>query len=370
MNTIRKIFLFLIVLGFGGLILLNAGIWTARTTILDRDVTKSWLNQSKVYDNFVNELANLVKKDQENRGGEVADGNVDIEALTRAAKEAFPPETLQKNVEAILDGTYDWLEQKTSVLVVDLDLTQEKEVFIDSLGNEGLSRITNLPTCQNNEAIENFDPFSGSCLPSGVNASTLMEDFKSEIANSDSVLPDTTLSSSDITIDYKGEKKPIDVALSDAPVWYGLLTLSPLVLLALIVVDSALIVLLSKPKRNGLKILGWFFGIVGGLIVIFGGANIMLRGTLVKNALENASEKGIAENILLPLIREVSFSIGKWNLIIGGAYIVVAVIFSVFYITKNRKDSDVIDTEKKEPDHQTPLEEKQAANPKPIPKVQ
>jgi hypothetical protein len=39
MNTLRKIFLFLIVLGFGGLILLNAGIWTARMTVLDREVT-------------------------------------------------------------------------------------------------------------------------------------------------------------------------------------------------------------------------------------------------------------------------------------------------------------------------------------------
>ena len=369
MNTLRKIFLSLIVLSFGGLILLNAGIWTARMTILDRDVTKSWLNQSKVYDNFVNELANLVKKDQENRGGEVTDGNVDIEALTRAAKEAFPPETLQENVEAILDGTYDWLEQKTSVLVVELDLTQEKEVFIDSLGNEGLSRITNLPTCQDNEAAENFDPFSASCLPSGANASTLMEDFKSEIANSDSVLPDTTLNSSDITIDYKGDKKTLDAAFIDAPIWYSLLTLSPLVLSALIIIDSALIVLLSRPKRNGLKILGWFFGIVGGLIVIFGGANIILRGTLVKNALENASEKGIAENILLPIIREISFSIGKWNLIIGGVYFGIAAICVTAYLAQKKKYPETVapiveDRSITEPNMKVAKEEK------PTPKIQ
>ena len=165
----------------------------------------------------------------------------------------------------MLDGSYDWLEQKTSTLVFNLDFSLEKKIFIDAMGAEGLAKISGLPTCQNSESSEDFDPFSATCLPAGTNASALMDSFKAEIANSESVLPDTTLNSSDITVDQDGQKKPIDVAFSEAPVWYGYLASSPIIIAALVLINSALIVLLSKPKLRGFKTLGWFFGINGGI---------------------------------------------------------------------------------------------------------
>lgn len=314
-------------------------------TILDREVTKSWLKESSVYDNFVGELADLVKQDTKNRGGENPDGSFDTEAITRAAKEAFPPETLQKNVEAVLDGAYDWLEQKTSTLVFNLDFSLEKKIFIEAMGNEGLTKIASLPACQNGESAEEFDPFSATCLPSGASASALMDNFKTEIATSDSVLPDTTLNSSDITFDSDGEKKPIDVAFSEAPVWYGLLSSSPIVLTALVVINSALIVLLSKPKKHGFKTLSRFFGVVGVLTVLFGVMNILLKESIVKSAMGNNGEKGIAENILFPVVREVSASIGKWNVIIGGVYVVLAVGFAVLYVKLKKKNPEILEVE-------------------------
>ncbi len=310
-------------------------------TILDREVTKSWLDKSSVYDNFVDALADLVQQDQKNRGGENPNGSFDTEAIARAAKEAFPSKTLQKNVEAVLDGSYDWLEQKTSTLVFNLDFSLEKKIFIDAMGAEGLAKISGLPTCQNSESSEDFDPFSATCLPAGTNASALMDSFKAEIANSESVLPDTTLNSSDITVDQDGQKKPIDVAFSEAPVWYGYLASSPIIIAALVLINSALIVLLSKPKLRGFKTLGWFFGINGGLLALFGLSNILLKESIVKSAMGNNGEKGIAENILFPVVREVSASIGLWNIIIGGVYIVLAVGLVVLYKKLNKNGSGV-----------------------------
>lgn len=309
-------------------------------TILDREVTKGWLDKSSVYNNFVDELADLVREDQDNRGGEKPDGSFDTSAIARAAKEAFPPKTLQRNVEAVLDGTYDWLEQKTSVLVFNLDFSLEKKIFIDAMGTEGLAKISSLPTCQNGESSEDFDPFSATCLPAGTNASSLMDSFKAEIANSESVLPDTTLNSSDITVDQDGEKKPIDAAFSDAPVWYGYLASSPIAIAILVLVNSVLIVLLSKPKVRGFKTLGWFFGINGGLIALFGLLNILLKETIVKSAMGNNGEKGIAENILFPVVKEVSASIGIWNMIIGGAYVALAVGLAILYKKLNKNDPE------------------------------
>jgi hypothetical protein len=196
-----------------------------------------------------------------------------------------------------------------------------------------------------------------------------MDSFKSEIASSDSVLPDTTLNSADITIDYKGEKKPIDVAFSEAPSWYGLLTSSPIILAVLVVIDSALIVLLSKPKRSGFKILSWFFGIVGSLVMLFGGTNILLKEMFVKNALKDSGGNGVAESILLPIIREVAASIGKWSMIIGGIYIAIAVGLAILYIILKKKNPEAGDEENKEPVSPAPVEEK-PQQPASTPKVQ
>ena len=355
-------------LGFGGLIFLNAGIWTARMTILDREVTKSWLNESKVYDNFVTELANLVKQDQTNRGGENPEGGFDVDALTRAAKKAFPPTTLKEDVETVLDSAYNWLEGKTDTLVFNLDFNEEKQAFIDALGVEGLARVASLPACQSGESMEEFDPFSATCLPLGADASAQIEQFKTEIASSQDVLPDTTLSNEDVKLDFGGQNKPIDEAFSNAPRIFGWLRSSPVLLAILVTINSALIVVLCRPKRSGFKILSWFFGIVGGLLLLFGGTSILLRESILERT-AGGGDNGLAENILFPLIREVSSSTGKWNMIFGGIYIAVSVIFAVIYITQKKKNPEAEDIENKEPEHLAPVEEKPKES-KPVPKIQ
>lgn len=357
MNGLRKFILFLLVLGFGGLILLNAGVWTARMTILDRDVTKSWLRDSNVYDNFINEVADLVKQDQENRGGENPNGSFDIEALERAAKEAFPADNLREKVEAVLNGTYDWLEGATEKLVFNLDFTEEKKKFIDAMGNEGLTRLAGLPSCQEGEAMEEFDPFSATCLPTGTDINAQIEKFKFEVANSQEVLPDTTLSNEDVKLSLNGERKSVDSAFSNAPRWYGWLKSSPIVLAIITVIDSAIIVLLCRPKRSGFKILAWFFGVVGGLLTLLGGISILLRESIIKSSLNDVGDGGIAENILFPLVREVSSSTGKWNMIMGGIYIAAAIVLGITYASLNKKSGG-----------QPPVEEEKKTEPETLEK--
>lgn len=357
MNTLRKIFLFLIVLGFSGLLFLNSFVWVGRQTVMDRNVTESWLEEGKVYDNFVGELAKTVEKEQAKKHGvegEESEGNVDVAALTRAAKSAFPPAVLQENVESILDSAYDWLEGKTDKLVFNLDLAEEKVAFVEALGNEAITKLSSLPTCTNEQVSEDFDPFSATCLPSGTDINSHIAKLKTEISGSEGVLPDTSLVSDDIKVKVDGEEKTLDEAFSDAPRWYGWFKSSPLILSALILINAGLIVLLSRPNRNGFKKLAWLFGSVGGVLMLLGITSVLIGGQLNKDSFKSdGGQEGIADNLLVPLVKQVSSSISTWNMIIGGSYLLIAVICIVIYIVMKKKSPETttakVEDKKEEP---------------------
>lgn len=346
MSVLRKIFLTLLVLGLGGLLFLNASAWVTRQTVMDRSVTKSWLSEGKIYDNFVNELAKLVEKEQtKSRGPEASesDANVDMAALARAAKAAFPPNVLQANVESILTSAYDWLEGKTDKLNFNLDLADEKQAFIDALGNEAIAKLSSLPACTNEQISEDFDLFSAGCLPSGTDINAQVSELKNEIASSDSILPDTQLSGDDIKVNVGGEQQTLDQAFPDAPKWYGWFRSSPLLLGVLVIVNSGLIFLLSRPKRKGFKKLAWLFGLTATALLLIGGAGSIIGNQLGKGSFKlGAGQDGFAENLLLPLVRQVSSSFSKWHLIIGGVYLGIAVICIVVYLLLKKKNPEVV----------------------------
>jgi len=342
MNILRKILLFLIVFGFSGLLFLNSFVWVGRQTIMDRKVTESWLSEGKVYDNFVGELAKTVEKEQAKKQGGVnasSEGEVDTAALARAAKSAFPPTVLQENVELVLDSAYDWLEGKNDKLVFSLDLAAEKLAFVEALGNEAVAKLSSLPVCPSGAVSEDFEAFSATCLPSGSDINALTTKLKTELSSSQDILPDTSLSADDIKVRVNGEDKTLGEAFSNAPRWYSWFKSSPLVLTALIFINGGLIVLLSRPKLKGLKKLAWLFGSVGGALMLLGGAGLVVGQQLGSRPVRfGDGSDGIAENLLGPLVVRVGSSLSKWHLIIGGVYLVLAVIFMVIYKMHKKKN--------------------------------
>ncbi len=325
---------------------------------MDRNVVENWLSEGKVYDNFVGELAKTVEKQQANSRGASdsgSDTNVDVAALTRAAKVAFPPEVLKKNVELVLGGSYDWLENKTDKLVINLDLAQEKLAFIDALGSEAATKLTTLPACPAGTSAEGIDLFSATCLPTGTDINAEVVKLKTELANSKEVLPDTSLSADDIKVNVDGKDKTLGEAFANAPIWYGWLKSSPLILTALVLVGGGLIVLLSRPKINGLKKLAWLFGPVGAVLLILGTTSTLLSNQLGNGSFKlDGGQEGIADNLLVPFVKQVSASVSAWNMIIGGAYLVIAAACIVIYAVHKKKDAEPA----KEPEEKIEVEPK------------
>lgn len=330
---------------------------------MDRSIVENWLAEGKVYDNFVGQLANTVKKEQsknDNAAVTESEGKVDIAAMSRAAKSAFPPAVLQTNVESILGSAYDWLEGKTEKLVFNLDLVEEKAAFVEALGNEAVTKLSSLPTCTSEQISEDFDPFSATCLPSGTDINTQIAKLKEQITTSNEILPDTSVSADDVKVKVNGEDKRLDEAFSNAPKWFGWFKSSPLLLTALIIINGGLIVLLSRPNRNGLKKLAWLFGLVGIFVMLIGGSSVLVANQLGKGSFKiGGGQEGIADNLLVPLVKQVSSSVSTWNLIVGGAYLAIAVVCMVVYKVLKKKTPEVIaeTTEEKNEEPKEPVKE-------------
>lgn len=308
---------------------------------MDRTVTRGWLRESNIYDNFVNAVSETA---EEQLGREEGDSNaegeqrVDIEVLTNAAKTAFPPHILQTNVEAVLDGFYDWLEGRSEQLMFNLDLSEARKTFVDTVGSEALARAATLPACPAGQSVGEFDPLSASCLPVGMNIQTEVDRIKNELATSQDFLPDTQLSADDIKLDVDGQQKPLSEAFPDAPKWYGRISRLPWVLTGLAGLNILLILLLARPRKGALKIIAWFFGPVG-VIFLLGGATGSIFARLEDGAVRfGDAENGIAENIAIPLLQEASRSFSAWNLIFGAIYVGMTILLTVIYLTGRPKE--------------------------------
>ena len=131
-------------------LLLTATFWIMTATIGDRDTVKNWLNDSGVYDNFVQQIAEIAQEEFANNSeqepqSENVGGSVDIATLTRVAESAISPSFLQESIEKVIDGSYDWLEEKTPTIEFSINFTEIKNELANGLKQEAIKRSQELP---------------------------------------------------------------------------------------------------------------------------------------------------------------------------------------------------------------------------------
>ena len=326
MQFLRKTAVFLAACSLLLLLPLTAATWTARATLLNRDQVKAWMAESRVYDNFIDELAQTFEKQQKEQTVASETEGFDVVIVVNAVKKAFPPATLQQNVESVLDGTYAWLEGDAEKLSFQLNLEEQKKVFAEEIGNQALTRAVSLPPCPEGQLPDGFDPFSATCLPSGANISAEIDKLKQEVLNSKELLGDTTLSADEITVqNTSGEEVKLQDTLQQAPQVYQFTKASPLVVGALTLMATAIVIFLTRPRRSGLKILAWTYGIPGVLILLMGLGEKLFNSSFNQLITSNSSNNNMVETIVVPLIGQINNSLIRWNLLFGSLYLSVTI---------------------------------------------
>lgn len=218
---------------------------------------KQTLGASGVYEKVIDGALNEANQPPHNdQGG--PQGTVPREQLVRAAKDAFTPDVLKNAAEQITDGIYAWLQGKTPEPNFRVDLTAEKQKFIETLADSAADRARQLPACSLGQLQElqnsTPDPWSLPCIPPGYSIANVRDRAVAEFASSNEFLPDPIITAEDFPKDSGGQS--VFQTASDAPKIYGWILMAPWIIAILTLLAAGFLLLLHDDKRRALRTIG------------------------------------------------------------------------------------------------------------------
>lgn len=341
MQLVRRILISILTTFLMISLLLTALFWTLNNTVGQRGTVKDWLDSSGIYDDIIDQAADEARKSVNATNGSDIDGNM----LARAIDKTFTPAFLQDKTEQILDGTYDWLEGTSPALDFTIDLSRQKTDLAANLTDEIRIRLNALPACTNLSELESFDPFTSNCKPPELDAR--LQEFEDDFVNSREFLPNPVIHASDLKVGDGDNKQSLDEAFGQAPTWYRSAR-NLIWAAALTAVLSAIgILLLSQPRRTGLKHLTVNLSVAAILLLIYGLLLNRLSGFI--NFEQAAQQIGAVKS----LVEQVAASFAAWSFKSAGLYGLLAA-GGIVYLILSRQRKPPTPAEGEQPSNDIP----------------
>lgn len=174
------------------------------------------------------------------------------DSIQSIINEAFPPADLQKNTEHVITSLYNWLHQKTPTPAFSVDLTENKAVLAQNLGQYAVERLADQPVCTVLPA--QINPFTSDCMPAGFDPQSQEQLLVEQISSSPGLLPKTVFTADDLPKVRSG--KVITERYNYAPRLYSLLLWSPWIFGYIMLASGTVLVLLNRSRRLGLYRVG------------------------------------------------------------------------------------------------------------------
>lgn len=336
MQTFRKF-----LTGFFSIILyvlLIAGATAATITLVfaQPDSLESMLVQSKLYDNFVDnalQQANESNKN-DNSGGGISTSD---EAVVAAAKEAFAPAMLQKNVNNVIEANYAWLKGKTDKPVFVVDLSDAKKTFATEVGKAVTTHLASLPVCTTAQlstlSYDQADPLTVTCRPATISPAAEGAKVTAKLLSSDGFL-DKTVYTAD-TLSEQGD--PYYKKAAFAPQIYRYATYSPYILFSAALIVSLIIIFVAVRKRNGLRAVSIVL-LISGIVLIGTYFAAAVAYTKYHTQLFNHADVGPIEKSLTEFLHHLQVRLSQDYLYIGIAFVALALLgFVILLATRNRR---------------------------------
>ncbi|MGF7229111.1 MAG: hypothetical protein ACQR33_03960 [Candidatus Saccharibacteria bacterium] len=248
--------------------------------------------------------------------------------IKQAIDSAFTPQILGQNGDNIIDGTYAWLQGKTTTPAFNVDLGPAKNAAAENVATYVANRFAALPTCSTSQlrtlqasGVVN-DPYNLTCRPATLSAQSVHDSVASSILNSTEFVKNTAVTATSVQ-DTKGQ--PLYQRLSVIPTVYqwavkGVFLLGIVALVALLGV-----IFLEITRRAGLKHAAWIGLWVGGvstaLALLAGFAGHYLTSAITKVSGSDQALQVKISDIVQTIVTDIRY----WWLRIGVAEVVIAI---------------------------------------------
>lgn len=340
MPILRRIGLWFASTTFRFLLLMTA---VAATVVMVFGTTvhiKQVLRNSNVYGSFTDGIIEELKKNPETQNDSSLP--IDDPVFQKAIKTAFTPEFLQSTSENIIDGTYNWLSNKVSQPDFKIDISTQKQQFANAMGDYAVTKLNTLPVCTRQQLLQisgDIDPFKATCRPASLDANAQKQKVINELMTSPHFLNKTVITADSLS---KTDGKTIFQQHTEVPKAYSWFSMSPMLLMLILMLLAASVVFIHETKRRGLRTIG--------LILAESGVFLVVASFVSKWMYQSASKPGGAiskamgntsfEPTISKLLRGITDLINSRLMWIGIAYAFIGlVILVILFITRPKKNA-------------------------------
>lgn len=321
MNVLRRIGVWALVSVFFSSLLFFAYGFTFNETFGRRETVKAWFEKSGAYDNFVTELVSLSQAQAAKQGNVI-----DAKILSDVANRSFTPEVLQTALEAVLDGSYDWLEGNTESIEFVVDFTEAKNVYADELARVAQDRVDELPVCPASDVAGAFDPFTAPCRPAQLDFEPLAVEFRQLIYEDENFLPETVLTADTLTPEA-GDEKKLDEAVSFMPTAYLIARLVTFIALLGAFISMILLIMVAKSKRKAIFKLSRGFIFTALSLALFTFVSSRSTGWIDNVLPIDPAAQGFTERVVKPLVSTATTDLNAWTFRFMMLYAAIGFIF-------------------------------------------
>lgn len=151
---------------------------TFNATVLDRAEVKTWLSDSGVYSNLLDTILSTDKTAKTQL--EATGSSISPDTAKLALTQTFDAAYVQQSSEKVLDGTYNWLDSKSSTIQFEINTTERKEVFVQKLSALLEPQLAAMPRCT---SIAQFNASNPTCLPPSSTAKQAADSMAIDASN-------------------------------------------------------------------------------------------------------------------------------------------------------------------------------------------
>lgn len=308
MNIALSIVRWILAIGISAALSLWIFLAATNATLANRDVVKSWLASSGIYENVFKSGALQIKPDASQAGTIVTQ-----EVVQEAFIKTFDAPYLQESTDIVIDATYDWLDGSAQAIEFSIPIEAKSGEFNQNLISLILPKLQALPQCTSR--IQTTDPNKITCITPGVEPI----DYAEQLTQLPS---ETGFLSEPLTHDHFKDTVPHQEWLPVAMEWLRIL-LWGLPLTAIIM--AAIYILASPDKIRGLShvarrlTIGAALALTGGLFMWIAGSSINLA-----TASANEQQAAVANALVNPIARTVLPGVGMAVSLYSGIVVAIA----------------------------------------------